>query len=41
MRLKVELNWAEMFRDLTKDFDVDVLIKRQAAALKEAGLQQP
>jgi predicted unusual protein kinase regulating ubiquinone biosynthesis (AarF/ABC1/UbiB family) len=41
MRLKVELNWAEMFRDLTKDFDVDVLTKRQAAALKEAGLQQP
>jgi predicted unusual protein kinase regulating ubiquinone biosynthesis (AarF/ABC1/UbiB family) len=41
MRLKAELNWAEMFRDLTKDFDVDVLTKRQAAALKEAGLQQP
>lgn len=41
MRLKAELNWAEMFRDLTKDFDVAVLTKRQAAALKEAGLQQP
>ncbi len=41
MRLKAELNWAEMFRDLTKDFDVDALTKRQAAALKEAGLQQP
>ena len=41
MRLKAELNWAEMFRDLTKDFDVDALTKRQAEALKEAGLQQP
>jgi len=38
MRLKAELNWAEMFHDLTKDFDVDVLAKRQAGALDGVGL---
>jgi hypothetical protein len=41
MRLKAELNWAEMFRELTKDFDIKELTKRQAVALKEAGLHPP
>lgn len=38
MRLKAELNWAELFQDLTRDFDREALDKRQAAALAAAGL---
>lgn len=38
MRLKAELNWAEMFHDLTAGFDVDALAARQSDALKDAGL---
>ncbi len=41
MRLKAELNWAEMFHDLTGDFDVDLLAERQAAALTNVGLGDP
>ena len=41
MRLKAELNWAEMFRDLTKDFDVDTLSKRQSEMLTVAGHDAP
>lgn len=41
MRLKAELNWAEMFHDLTDGFDVDALAKRQAEALKSVGLTSP
>ena len=38
MRLKAELDWSEMFRNLTDGFDKATLAKRQAAALKTAGL---
>jgi len=40
MRLKAELNWAEMFHDLTDGFDVSVLKERQARALEEASLDK-
>ena len=38
LHLKAEVNWHRMFRDLVKDFDVKALGRRQAAALKAAGL---
>ncbi len=38
MRLKAELNWAEMFHDLTSGFDTAKLAARQSAALKAVGL---
>lgn len=41
MRLKAELNWAEMFIELTQGFEVDALRARQSAALKKAGLTPP
>ena len=36
LRLKAELNWSQMFRELTADFDEQALAARQAAALAEA-----
>ena len=38
LRLKAELNWCELFREMTAGFDADALAARQAAALKEAGV---
>ena len=38
MRLKAEINWYELFHDLVRDFDADALGRRQAAALRDAGL---
>ncbi len=38
MRLKAEINWHQLFHDLIRDFDVDVLAKRQAEALRLSGL---
>ncbi len=38
LRLKAELNWSELFREMTAGFDADELAVRQAAALKEAGV---
>ncbi len=38
MHLKAEINWYRLFHDLIGDFDVGALAKRQAKALKEAGL---
>lgn len=38
LHLKAEVNWHRLFHDLVMDFDVDVLAKRQAAALAAAGL---
>lgn len=38
MRLKAELNWAEMFHDLTEGFAVADLAKRQQRALTAVGL---
>jgi predicted unusual protein kinase regulating ubiquinone biosynthesis (AarF/ABC1/UbiB family) len=39
--LKAEINWHRLFHELIADFDVDALAKRQRAALKASGLQQP
>jgi predicted unusual protein kinase regulating ubiquinone biosynthesis (AarF/ABC1/UbiB family) len=38
MRLKAELNWSALFRELVADFDTEALEARQAAALKAAGV---
>jgi predicted unusual protein kinase regulating ubiquinone biosynthesis (AarF/ABC1/UbiB family) len=38
LRLGAEINWYRMFHDLIRDFDVKDLAKRQAKALKAAGL---
>ncbi len=40
MHLQAEMNWYELFHDLTRDFDVKALQKRQTAALKAEGLPQ-
>lgn len=39
--LKAQINWYRLFHELIADFDVDVLTRRQAAALKAAGLPSP
>jgi hypothetical protein len=36
LRLKAELNWSRMFRDLIEGFDAAALEARQQAALAEA-----
>lgn len=36
LHLKAEVNWYRLFHDLIADFDVEVLAKRQAEALKDA-----
>ena len=41
MHLQAEMNWYELFHDLTKDFDAKTLKKRQSAALKAEGLPEP
>jgi hypothetical protein len=41
MHLQAEMNWHELFHDLTKDFDAQALKKRQSAALKAEGLPLP
>ncbi len=38
MRLRAEINWHQLFQELIRDFDVTVLAKRQADALRLAGL---
>ena len=38
VRLKAELNWSRLFRDLIEDFDESALAERQRAALAEAGV---
>ncbi len=38
MRLKAEINWHRLFRELIEGFDVDALARRQAKALKAQGL---
>ena len=38
LRLKAELNWSQMFRDMTAGFDAEKLASRQAAALAQAGV---
>lgn len=39
LRLKAEINWYRLFHDLIGDFDEAALAKRQANALKDAGLE--
>jgi len=39
LRLGAEINWYQMFHELIKNFDVKDLEKRQAKALKGAGLE--
>jgi predicted unusual protein kinase regulating ubiquinone biosynthesis (AarF/ABC1/UbiB family) len=41
LHLRAEINWHRMFHDLIKGFDAKALAKRQAAALKAAGLPAP
>ena len=41
LRLRAEANWYRMFQDLIIGFDVKVLAKRQAAALKQCGVPGP
>jgi predicted unusual protein kinase regulating ubiquinone biosynthesis (AarF/ABC1/UbiB family) len=38
MHLRASINWHRLFRDLIEDFDIDALAKRQARALKAAGV---
>jgi predicted unusual protein kinase regulating ubiquinone biosynthesis (AarF/ABC1/UbiB family) len=39
--LKAEINWYRLFHELIADFDIDVLAKRQEAALTASGLPLP
>jgi predicted unusual protein kinase regulating ubiquinone biosynthesis (AarF/ABC1/UbiB family) len=41
LHLRAEVNWHRLFHDLIKGFDAKVLAKRQAAALKAAGVPAP
>lgn len=38
MHLKAQVNWHRLYQELTQDFDVEVLARRQQAALAAAGL---
>ena len=41
LRLRAELNWSRLFRELIAGFDTEALAARQAAALAEAGVPPP
>jgi hypothetical protein len=41
MHLHAEINWHQLFMDLIRDFDLDALERRQAAALQAQGLSLP
>lgn len=41
LRLKAELNWSRLYREVTEGFDEAALAERQAAALAEAGVPPP
>lgn len=41
LRLKAELNWSKLYREVTADFDEHALADRQARALAEAGVPPP
>jgi predicted unusual protein kinase regulating ubiquinone biosynthesis (AarF/ABC1/UbiB family) len=41
MHLRASINWHRLFNDLIADFDADALAKRQAKALKAAGVPMP
>ena len=38
LRLRAELNWSRLFRDLVADFSEPALAERQASALAAAGV---
>jgi predicted unusual protein kinase regulating ubiquinone biosynthesis (AarF/ABC1/UbiB family) len=38
LRLKAELNWSRLYREVTAGFDMEILAQRQAAALTAAGV---
>ena len=38
LRLKAQLNWAKLYRELVEGFDADLVAARQQAALVEAGV---
>ncbi|MBI3420232.1 MAG: AarF/ABC1/UbiB kinase family protein, partial [Proteobacteria bacterium] len=40
LRLRAEINWHQMFHELIRHFDVKMVQKNQAAALKAHGLAQ-
>ena len=39
--LAAEVNWHRLFHDLNGEFDVNILAKRQAAAMKKAKVSAP
>ena len=41
LHLKAQVNWYRLFHDLIEGYDEKTLAKRQAAALKKVGLEQP
>jgi predicted unusual protein kinase regulating ubiquinone biosynthesis (AarF/ABC1/UbiB family) len=41
LRLRAELNWSRLYHEVTKDFDTDRLVHRQAEALSAAGVPPP
>ena len=41
LHLKARINWHRMFHELIDDFDERVVAKRQATALKQAGVPLP
>ncbi len=41
LHLKAEVNWYRLFHDLIEGYDEKALARRQAAALKKVGLEQP
>ena len=41
LRLRAQLNWSKLYRELTEGFDADAVAARQAAALAEAGVPLP
>ena len=41
LHLKAEVNWYQLFQEMIRDFDVNVLAARQTAALKAQGLPLP
>lgn len=41
LHLNAEINWHRLFLELVDDFDVEVLTRRQSAALEEQGLELP
>ena len=41
MHLRAEINWHRLFHELVADFDAETLAKRQARAMKKAGVPPP